>query len=582
MFSTVKHFLISSQASSLEDVLFESTYVSNALALACNGSLCTRSMFQFGKPDRWCAPESSPKPDGFIIVTFHATLGLDRHLRLAWMRLCHEAIVSVLGCEHGPIGNAVGLAVFANRSGLVSVAVWCLLFGFDLGGMGFEAEWGRMPLFLHLYIPVRLPLPSLVIAPGWIKLLARDERLEREATLEAYEEPSPLTVGLLVTPFKAVPTIGVPALVSEMVCACRVATANRALLEMALENCLCILGSVDKPLVDCDVDGWRVNGSGGLRMATRGVVQRGQLTKVGGLGVQRRQRLVVAVVVARRLLLRRTLLLLLLLLLLLGLLLLSLLLLSLLLLVLRMLRVLLLLMRIAREGREIGGLRHHLAGTKTRMWSRCAFYATEQKFSSALKSVWFGTNIHGIACSSPWRFVIRVRRIRIPARKHKGLHPEHHGQSCQCAEQQPFFRLMVYKMVPATISKCLTKHFRIQVYAINKDVSIERAESASFLPRRQEPISQVPPLYGRRLLPKLTATGSQYGPGIPHARDVVRARFAIAECISERLGFCVCLPCLELWSLCRNLLEDLPCEESCSVVCETSASSDVEGSSTLL
>jgi hypothetical protein len=90
-------------------------------------------------------------------------------------------------------------------------------------------------------------------------------------------------------------------------------------------------------------------------MATRGVVQGGQLTKVGGLGVQRRQRLVVAVVVARRLLLRRTLLLLLL-----GLLLLSLLLLSLLLLVLRMLRVLLLLllMRIAREGREIGGLRH--------------------------------------------------------------------------------------------------------------------------------------------------------------------------------------------------------------------------------
>lgn len=93
-------------------------------------------------------------------------------------------------------------------------------------------------------------------------------------------------------------------------------------------------------------------------MATRGVVQGGQLTKVGGLGVQRRQRLVVAVVVARRLLLRRTLLLLLLL----GLLLLSLLLLSLLLLVLRMLRVLLLLllllMRVAREGREIGGLRH--------------------------------------------------------------------------------------------------------------------------------------------------------------------------------------------------------------------------------
>ena len=86
-------------------------------------------------------------------------------------------------------------------------------------------------------------------------------------------------------------------------------------------------------------------------MATRGVVQGGKLTKVGGLGVQRRQRLVVAVVVARRVLLRWALLLL-------SLLLLSLLLLSLLLLVLRMLRVLLLLMRIAREGREVGGLRH--------------------------------------------------------------------------------------------------------------------------------------------------------------------------------------------------------------------------------
>lgn len=125
-------------------------------------------------------------------------------------------------------------------------------------------------------------------------------------------------------------------------------------------------------------------------MATRCVVQGGQLTKVGGLSVQRRQRLVVAVVVARRLLLRRTLLLLLL-----GLLLLSLLLLGLLLLVLRVL----LLMGIAREGREVGGLRHigsgwvlvlhsedandvlvwgnngpsgreHLAGTRTRMWSR--------------------------------------------------------------------------------------------------------------------------------------------------------------------------------------------------------------------
>ena len=86
-------------------------------------------------------------------------------------------------------------------------------------------------------------------------------------------------------------------------------------------------------------------------MATRGVVQGGKLTKVGGLGVQRRQRLVVAVVVARRVLLRWALLLL-------SLLLLSLLLLSLLLLVLRMLRVLLLLMGIAREGREVGGLRH--------------------------------------------------------------------------------------------------------------------------------------------------------------------------------------------------------------------------------
>lgn len=92
-------------------------------------------------------------------------------------------------------------------------------------------------------------------------------------------------------------------------------------------------------------------------MATRGVVQGGQLAKAGGLSVQRRQRLVVAVVVARRILLLRALLLLLVLLLL-GLLLLGLLLLSLLLLLLRMLRVLRLLMRIAREGREIGGLRH--------------------------------------------------------------------------------------------------------------------------------------------------------------------------------------------------------------------------------
>jgi len=99
-----------------------------------------------------------------------------------------------------------------------------------------------------------------------------------------------------------------------------------------------------------------VNRSGGLRMATRGVVQRGQLTEVGGLGVQRRQRLVVAVIVARRLLLRRALLLLMLLLL-------NLLLLSLLL-VLRMLRVLVLrllllvMRRVAREGRKVGGLRH--------------------------------------------------------------------------------------------------------------------------------------------------------------------------------------------------------------------------------
>lgn len=68
-------------------------------------------------------------------------------------------------------------------------------------------------------------------------------------------------------------------------------------------------------------------------MTTRGVVQRGQLTEVGGLGVQRGQRLVVAVVVARRLLLRWALLLLLMLLL-------SLLLLSLLLLVLGVLGVL--------------------------------------------------------------------------------------------------------------------------------------------------------------------------------------------------------------------------------------------------
>jgi hypothetical protein len=106
-----------------------------------------------------------------------------------------------------------------------------------------------------------------------------------------------------------------------------------------------------------------VNGSGGLRVTTRGVVQGGQLTEVGGLGMQRGQRLVVAVVVARRLLLRRALLLLLLVLLL-SLLLLSLLLLGLLLLMLRMLRVLLLSLlllvmgRVAREGRKAGGLRH--------------------------------------------------------------------------------------------------------------------------------------------------------------------------------------------------------------------------------
>jgi hypothetical protein len=104
--------------------------------------------------------------------------------------------------------------------------------------------------------------------------------------------------------------------------------------------------------------GGGVNGSGGLRVTTRGVVQGGQLTEVGGLGMQRGQRLVVAVVVARRLLLRRALLLLLLVLLL------SLLLLGLLLLMLRMLRVLLLSLlllvmgRVAREGRKAGGLRH--------------------------------------------------------------------------------------------------------------------------------------------------------------------------------------------------------------------------------
>jgi hypothetical protein len=111
--------------------------------------------------------------------------------------------------------------------------------------------------------------------------------------------------------------------------------------------------------------GWGVNGGGGLRVTTSGAVQGRQLTKVGGLSMQRGQRLVVAVVIARRLLLRRTLLLLLLVLLL-SLLLLNLLLLSLLLLVLRMLRVLLLSLlllllvmgRVAREGRKVGGLRH--------------------------------------------------------------------------------------------------------------------------------------------------------------------------------------------------------------------------------
>lgn len=35
------------------------------------------------------------------------------------------------------------------------------------------------------------------------------------------------------------------------------------------------------------------------------------------------------------------------------------------------------------------------------------------------------------------------------------------------------FRLMVYKMAPAKISDCLTEHFRIQVYAIKKHVSIK-------------------------------------------------------------------------------------------------------------
>jgi hypothetical protein len=109
-----------------------------------------------------------------------------------------------------------------------------------------------------------------------------------------------------------------------------------------------------------------VNGGGGLRKTTSGAVQGRQLTKVGGLSVQRGQRLIVAVVIARRLLLRRTLLLLLLLVLLLSLLLLDLLLLSLLLLMLRMLRVLLLSLlllllvmgRVAREGRKVCGLRH--------------------------------------------------------------------------------------------------------------------------------------------------------------------------------------------------------------------------------
>ena len=84
-----------------------------------------------------------------------------------------------------------------------------------------------------------------------------------------------------------------------------------------------------------------MHGSGGLGVTARAVVQRGQLTKVGSLGMQGRQCLVVVVGVARRFLLR------------LGLL---------LLLVLGMLRVLLLLLRvvgrIARVGRKAGGLRH--------------------------------------------------------------------------------------------------------------------------------------------------------------------------------------------------------------------------------
>lgn len=93
-----------------------------------------------------------------------------------------------------------------------------------------------------------------------------------------------------------------------------------------------------------------MHGSGGLGVTARAVVQRGQLTKVGSLGMQGRQCLVVVVGVARRFLLR------------LGLLLLLVLVLSLLLLVLGMLRVLLLLLRvvgrIARVGRKAGGLRH--------------------------------------------------------------------------------------------------------------------------------------------------------------------------------------------------------------------------------
>lgn len=97
-----------------------------------------------------------------------------------------------------------------------------------------------------------------------------------------------------------------------------------------------------------------MHGSGGLGVTARAVVQRGQLTKVGSLGMQGRQCLVVVVGVARRFLLRLGLLLLLVLLVLV---------LSLLLLVLGMLRVLLLLLlrvvgRIARVGRKAGGLRH--------------------------------------------------------------------------------------------------------------------------------------------------------------------------------------------------------------------------------